>query len=201
MIKQYFEGRIHEVTVHEMIALPQTMPIHTIRKEEVLVIKTTSNRLKVVFAYIPALRALLKKYPFHHWDSKNKWHSIPYSEQIVEELKAKIAELKLIYIFKQDSVKTDGLKRITPYDIPNYKACPGEYIAKLTELRYSTNTLLTYSRLFEEFINYYNTDDFKTLDETQVIQFLRYLVTVRKVSTSYQNQSINSIKFYRNFRC
>ncbi len=29
-----------------------------------------------------------------------------------------------------------------------------------------------------------------------IIEFLRYLVNIRKVSTSYQNQSINAIKFY-----
>lgn len=34
------------------------------------------------------------------------------------------------------------------------------------------------------------------ISEDQIIQFLRYLVNERKVSVSYQNQSINAIKFY-----
>jgi site-specific recombinase XerD len=45
-------------------------------------------------------------------------------------------------------------------------------------------------------MNYYPLLDIKSIDEPKIIQFLRYLVTERKVSISYQNQSINAIKFY-----
>jgi site-specific recombinase XerD len=34
------------------------------------------------------------------------------------------------------------------------------------------------------------------ITEEEIISFLRYLVNERKISTSYQNQSINAIKFY-----
>ncbi|MDY0216832.1 MAG: tyrosine-type recombinase/integrase [Bacteroidales bacterium] len=54
----------------------------------------------------------------------------------------------------------------------------------------------TYSAAFEEFINYYYRYEVNKIDEQMIIQFLRYLVMERKVSTSYQNQSINAIKFY-----
>jgi site-specific recombinase XerD len=67
---------------------------------------------------------------------------------------------------------------------------------KLTELRYSENTIKTYSSLFEELINHYPTDDIDQIDEVKIIAFCRYLVTDRKVSASYQNQAINAIKFY-----
>jgi site-specific recombinase XerD len=50
--------------------------------------------------------------------------------------------------------------------------------------------------LFEEFIYYYSTFDVPKIDEKLIIAFLRYLVMERKVSESYQNQSINAIKFY-----
>ena len=63
---------------------------------------------------------------------------------------------------------------------------------KLTELRYSENTIKTYSSLFEELINHYPTDDIDQIDEVKIIAFCRYLVTDRKVSASYQNQAINS---------
>ncbi len=39
-------------------------------------------------------------------------------------------------------------------------------------------------------------NDIKTIDEKMIIAFMQYLVIERKVSTSYQNQSINAIKFY-----
>ena len=50
--------------------------------------------------------------------------------------------------------------------------------------------------MFEEFINYYHTFNIEQIDEKMIIAFLQYLVIDRKVSTSYQNQSINAIKFY-----
>lgn len=50
--------------------------------------------------------------------------------------------------------------------------------------------------MFEEFINYYHKHDIQHIDEKMIIAFLQYLVIDRKVSPSYQNQSINSIKFY-----
>ncbi len=67
---------------------------------------------------------------------------------------------------------------------------------KLVELRYSERTLRIYSSMFEEFINYYSREDIDSLNEKQIIAFLRYLVSERKVSVSYQNQAINAIKFY-----
>jgi site-specific recombinase XerD len=50
--------------------------------------------------------------------------------------------------------------------------------------------------MFEEFINYYPMQDIKTIDEPAIIKFLRFLVTERKISITYQNQSINAIKYY-----
>jgi len=50
--------------------------------------------------------------------------------------------------------------------------------------------------MFEEFINYYSGEDINSISEERIIAFLRYLVNERNVSISYQNQSINAIKFY-----
>jgi site-specific recombinase XerD len=50
--------------------------------------------------------------------------------------------------------------------------------------------------LFEEFINYYHKFEINSIDEKMIIAFMRYLVIERKISTSYQNQCINAIKFY-----
>jgi len=69
-------------------------------------------------------------------------------------------------------------------------------LLKLKELRYSERTIKTYKGLFEEFINYYHKVEITRIDESMITAFLRYLVMERKVSTSYQNQSINAIKFY-----
>ncbi|MGC3977815.1 MAG: tyrosine-type recombinase/integrase [Paludibacteraceae bacterium] len=71
-----------------------------------------------------------------------------------------------------------------------------KYSEKLKELRYSKNTLGTYTDLFREFINYYSDVELQDITEEMIVGFLRYLVNERCVSSSYQNQSINAIKFY-----
>ena len=63
-------------------------------------------------------------------------------------------------------------------------------------MRYSGNTIKTYKNAFEEFVNYYPNHKLEEIEENLITDYLRYLVVDRKVSTSYQNQAINSIKFY-----
>lgn len=195
IIKNYFGNRLYDLKIHEEIE--NNLSAHIlVNKNEVLIQKTNTKRLKLIFGYIPDLSKALKKIPYHSWDSKNKWWSIPYSEQFLSEIKQKISDLKLVLKYEEEKVVENRLARITPFDMPNYRYCPDEYLMKLTELRYSSKTIQTYKGLFEEFINFFPTYDIKTIDETLIIKFLRFLVTERKVSTSYQNQSINAIKFY-----
>ena len=66
----------------------------------------------------------------------------------------------------------------------------------MKELRYREETIKNYVSLFEEFINYYSTDDIDQIDDRKIIAFCQYLVIDRKVSASHQNRAINSIKFY-----
>ena len=80
--------------------------------------------------------------------------------------------------------------------IQNYRETPDEYLVKLKELRYSESTIKTYAAAFEEFINFYKSVELERIDEKKIIAYLRYLVMERQVSVSYQNQSINAIKFY-----
>ena len=198
MIKNYFGDRIFDLKIHEEIEIntPDGGNNHKLKKDEVLVYKTNTKRLRLIFGYAPELIKHIKSIPYHTWDSKNKWWGIPYSEQFLEEIKRKIAALNLLYKFEEQKEETNKMQRISPFDIPNYRYCPEEYSLKLLELRYSPKTIKTYVSLFQEFINYYPTQDLKTIDEPSIIKFLRYLVIERKISTTYQNLSINAIKFY-----
>lgn len=199
MVQNYFGNRIAELKIHEQIDIGAIGATSSpkLNKNEVLVLKTTTKRLKLIFGYIPALSQALKKIPYHVWDPKNKWWTVPYSEQFLAEIKQKINELNLTLRYQEEEAKTaERVLKTTPYDIPNYRTCPEEYRMKLIELRYSEKTLKAYAPLFEEFINYYPTHDIKTIDEPMIIRFLRFLVTERRVSSNYQNQAINAIKFY-----
>jgi site-specific recombinase XerD len=50
--------------------------------------------------------------------------------------------------------------------------------------------------MFTEFINHYEDKAIDDITEPMIMDFLLYLVNTRHVSTAYQNQSINAIKFY-----
>jgi site-specific recombinase XerD len=63
-------------------------------------------------------------------------------------------------------------------------------------LRYSRNTVHVYTDCFTEFINYYASKELEEITQADILAYLRYLIEERCVSTSYQNQAINSIKFY-----
>lgn len=196
LIKDHFNGRIDEMIIHDKFDVSIKNETFTIGYKELLIIKTNSGRLKLIFGFNKSLLTLIKQYPYHFWDAKNKWWTIPYSEIYLNTIKQLALEEGLTINYQEESTPEKGLVRVSAFDIPNYRNCPEEMILKLREHRYSENTIRIYSSMFEEFINHYYKFDINKIDEPQIISFLRYLVMERKVSTSYQNQSINAIKFY-----
>ncbi|MBN7813575.1 site-specific integrase [Algoriphagus sp. H41] len=168
----------------------------TIAKDELLAIQTPNKRLKLIFGFIPDLIKHIKTVPYANWDTKNKWWTIPYSEQFLQEIKSTAERLQLKFTHETAPPSEQGLPRLSPEDTAHYKRCPQEYRDKLTELRYSENTIKAYIPLFEEFINHFPKEDLDSLHDRHVMEFSRFLVAERKVSASYQNQAINAIKFY-----
>lgn len=197
LINDYFNERIYELIVNEDFDVKTSSNTQRkIRPNELLIIKTTTGRLKLIFVFNRELGYLIKKIPYNYWDAKNRWWTIPYSERFLSEIKIKAQSMELKILYEEEIGKEERVKRISPYDIANYHRCPEVYSRKLYELRYTPKTIKTYQSMFEEFINYYNSLDIMQINDKQIIAFLQYLVTERNVSTSYQNQSINAIKFF-----
>jgi len=197
LLKDYFKQRITRITEHEQYGIEtKSGKTYTVTKNEIIVIKTGNGRLKLLCNYNTNIAKVIKTMPFHTWDAKNKWWTIPNSEQLLQQIQAVANDCKMIVTIQEEEPCKDKTARITAFDIPNYRKCPSEMQEKLIELRYSKNTLRTYTNAFEEFINYYNRYDISAIDERMIIAYIRYLVTERKISESYQNQSINAIKFY-----
>jgi integrase/recombinase XerD len=197
LIKDYFRDRISVLTVSEEIeANIGGNSKRVIAKTDLLVIKTTSGRLKVISSYNSELMKFIKTIPYAIWNKDTKWWSIPFSKKIHEELQVFASRHEMNLIFEEETEKRILKPRIAASDIKDYRNCPEEYILKLKELRYSEKTIITYKGLFREFLNYYHAVDLDKIDESMITAFLRYLVMERQVSTSYQNQSINAIKFY-----
>ncbi len=149
--------------------------------------------LRIYTTYHRSVINELKQLKLCKWNSTENCWTLPYNEEVLPTLQ----EIASTYNLQHDYIvvsKTEGSPRLPKHE--NYLRCPIEYIEKLKELRYSSNTINVYTDLFEEFINYYPTKQVSLITEEEIISFLRYLVNDRKISTSYQNQSINAIKFY-----
>lgn len=153
------------------------------------------GRLTLRFQFHEDLIKAVKQIPFYRWDTTQKHWSLPYSPKYEQELRQKITEFGLELIFKETD-DSSAEKRTMLNTQAFTKTCPTEYIQKLQERRYSPQTLKTYSALFTEFINFFPDREVDDLDEKDVMDFSTHLVVNRKVSSSYQNQAINAIKFY-----
>jgi len=167
----------------------------TVEQNELFVKNVSFKQLKVYFVYDKSIALQVKRLPLCSWNSDEKCWQLPYSEKFLNELKTLAMENALSFTY-QDEAKQQIKPRKSRYDIVNYRTCPPEMVEKLKELRYSKHTIASYSDLFEEFLNYYENIEPEAITETMIVEFLRYLVNERRVSTSYQNQSINAIKFY-----
>jgi len=67
---------------------------------------------------------------------------------------------------------------------------------KLLLKNYSKHTIKTYLHMFSQFLKYLYPIPLHQVNKTQITKYHLWLVTDRNVSASYQNQSINAIKFY-----
>lgn len=197
LIKHHFGNRIHSVNIHDSIDVSSNAGNQkTIARNEVLFFKTCSGRVKIFSEFNKTLISVIKTIPYSRWDSKNKWWTIPFSEIFMDQLTVVCQTENLKVILEEEPAGEAGVKRITPLDVPNYRRAPEAYINKHIELKHSTHTIKNYVAAFEEFINYHHRLDIDSITEPQILEFLRFLITERKVSTSYQNVSINAIKFY-----
>ena len=84
LLRTYFNGRVTSLIEHQIEAIKTSAVSGVIlkKRDEVVVIKTKSNRLKIIFGFNQQLLQTIKKIPYNSWDGKNKWWSIPYSESL-----------------------------------------------------------------------------------------------------------------------
>jgi len=190
LLTSYFQNRTLAISKQHDKKIIQTK---TAEAGKIKTFNVQNRILEIYFTYNRTLIEFIKTLPLCRWNSAKTCWTVPYSKQNVKELQAMANAQGLQFAYEVIS-KTAGTPRLPKH--ANYLRCPKEYTEKLKELRYSINTLHVYTDLFEEFINYYPDKAAPEITEEEIIAFLRYLVNDRRVSTSYQNQSINAIKFY-----
>ncbi len=79
---------------------------------------------------------------------------------------------------------------------PEYQQAMDLMLQKLILKNYSQNTIKTYMHMFKQFLIYIHPMPLHQVSTAHIMHYHKELVTKRNVSSSYQNQSINAIKFY-----
>lgn len=195
-IRNYFGPRLHEEADRQDQGKEKIGQGPEVDRNCLLVVKYHHGRIRLIFRYEKGLVKLIRQQPFYHWDAENRWWTLPHTESILK----KIVEFCRIngwkYDYVEDLKQISRKGRLKPEDIPNYRQVPDRFIEALKVLRYSENTIKTYIDCFKEFINYFYMKEIDDIQQPEIISYLRYLVEERQISTSYQNQAINAIKFY-----
>lgn len=156
------------------------------------------ERLMLHFPYDREIIELIKTIPGARWDPNEKcWH-VSVLAGGVEKLNRKF-ENKLLFeeeTGEQGEKETGRQGDRGKSDKGKVDLVPEEFIKTLVLKNYSENTIRTYRSMLGEFLNYYGKLDPLKITDEQIREYLLYLIEHRKISMSYQNQSINAIKFY-----
>ncbi len=164
------------------------------KKQKVTLVIRKSNYIRL--SNYPGLKVLelLKVWKNCKFYSDSKLWMIPYHPKRLEILKNTFeAENKIVSILDERLIEVEkGITKIQEHQ----RTCPKVMIEKLQVMRYSPNTIKTYVNMMIQFLTYYHSHQPEEITTDMIKAYLRYLVMDRKVSLSFQNQAINTIKFY-----
>lgn len=193
LLQSFFEGRRLQVNEKVSLRVVNNTDCPTVDRGQLLAVNLYNHVLKLYFGYNSAIIEAIRRLPLCRWNGLENCWTLPYSEPSVKYIRefAVANELEWIYREEKKSKVLPGNRGEVMTRIN-----PETYLAKLRELRYSQNTIDSYTYMFREFINYYPDKELEDITEEEIVLYLQYLVTERNVSTSYQNQAINAIKFY-----
>jgi integrase/recombinase XerD len=168
-------------TNHHQITHPNTIKI----------VKTQYQNFQVIFKYNLNVYQFIKNIKGAKWNVNQKIWIVPHTEENLHLIQNYCSQNN--FRLEKSSQKE---KQLIPksQQIHNFPL-PPEYLQKLELVRYSPQTIKTYTSIFLDFINFTKETNYTEITEEQINNYLMHLVK-RNVSASYQNQAINAIKFY-----
>ena len=149
------------------------------------------------------IHALVKQLPDVKWSNSYNMAYILNTKQNLDEIFKifnGVVWVNCNHFFDRNIAKehneTIDITWFRKRELPStYRVCPLSYLDKLELRKYANNTVKTYVNAFETFINYYNTKDLISINESDVRGYILKLIQEDK-SNAYINLAINSIKFY-----
>jgi integrase/recombinase XerD len=194
-INRYFGDRIRweDSPMKEQAQTAASVPTES---ETLIIVKYGNGRIRLIFPYDTEMVALIRKQPYYNWDGEIRAWTLPHTEKILEKFRQACVSRGWKFKYSEEIRKVTAKPAINPDDPASVRLVPQVYLEKLTIMRYTQSTVRVYTECFREFINYYRDKKLEEITQSDINSFQRYLVDERGVSTSYQNQFINSIKFY-----
>ncbi len=186
LLKSFFQEKII------IRRAPKAYVNRVIEEDTLLIEQKITGELTLSFNFHKTHVDFVQRLPYPRWNSVECYWTVPHSESILADIKKHFET----YHFKIEySVEKDTQKKPVGFQ-PKFRECPAEYHEKLSIKRYSKSTAKTYLGCFKEFINFYADMPLNEIKESHIKQYLLYLVEEKGVSSSFQNQMINAIKFY-----
>jgi len=194
-INRYFGDRLKWIDTTQDSQIISGIKVNP-EKNTLKIQKYRNGRIRLFFRYDRQLVALIKKHPFYSWNAEEGCWTLPHTERILQSLITFCRDATWRWVIQDGAEQKVRKGRLKSSSDPGYRKCPDEYIEKLRVLRYSENTIRVYKECFNEFINYYPEKKIVEISREDINAFMRFLVEERGVSTSYQNQAVNAIKFF-----
>ncbi len=170
-----------------------------------LVVDYFSDRPNRLFMRIPKNRedwsVRVRAVVGNRWHPNLKLWSIPYCKDTVRHFH-NIFKGVVFYNFTisasiPDHYNPKRRKRSKKIEIlPKHEEERIRLVEQLHIQRYSHSTIKSYKAYFKAFLLYYNEIDPKEISEKQILKYIFYIVTEKKVAKGTQGQIINAIKFY-----
>ncbi len=162
------------------------------KKVEAAIVKTgMQSSIALFFKYDEQIVELIRPLRGAHWDPERKCWLIMEANGPLESLNLKFKN-KLQFVSRGAVCKQAE-------NVPEWATkinIPPEYSKTLLLKKYSKRTVSAYTSLFRQFMEYYKRKSLDEITDEEIRDYLLFLNTKRKVSDSYLNQAINSIKFY-----
>ena len=167
-----------------------------------LILSLTYHRnQRVVILKCPANKELtdaIKLIKTSRWSKTLGIWYVPYSMDVLHEIKQKLGPLCAIdaEILKTQLREEKLTKEKNDYIQNAVQPRIDKYIKWMLSKRYSDSTIKTYTDALKTFLKYYYQKPIETITNQDIIEFNNAYILKNKLSSSYQNQVVNSIKLF-----
>jgi integrase/recombinase XerD len=151
--------------------------------------------VKVVFGYNQSIINKLKETTNAKWSASQKCWFIAREEFNLNTFFENFRELAYIDYTGLKANSSPDVAKVAKPDIDK-GSIPVGYTEKMEQMRYSKNSVKTYSQCMMQFTGYFIEREIDKLTKNEINEFILYLIKTRNISPSYQNQMINAIKYY-----